>query len=57
MASFKRHGEEVTAQFDRDKWDLGQLTDDGVKPISGAQDIIPDARDSHPKIVLTPKVA
>ena len=57
MASFKRHGEEVTAQFDRDKWDLGQLTDDGVKPISGAQDIIPDARDSHPKIVLTPIVA
>ncbi|SDG47426.1 MULTISPECIES: FkbM family methyltransferase [Thalassobaculum] len=56
MASFKRRGEEVTAQFDRALWDLGQLTDEGVKPISGPQDIIPDARDSHPKIVLTPKM-
>ena len=57
MASFNRRGEDVTAQFDRTLWDLGQLTDDGVKPIAGAQDIIPDARDSHPKIVLTPKTA
>lgn len=57
VQSFNRSGDELLTHFDPARWSFGQLSDDGVSPIASTDEITPDERDSHPKIVISPRPA
>jgi len=56
IAQYGRRPGELIAPFDATRWALSQLTDDGLRPIAGMNDIRPDARDPNPKLVFEPLV-
>ncbi len=54
IAQYGRKPAELLAPFDPGRWSLSQLTDDGLRPISGMNEIRPDPRDPNPKLVFEP---
>ncbi len=54
IAHYGRRPGELLAPFDAARWSLSQLTDDGLRPVSGMTDIRPDPRDPNPKLVFEP---
>lgn len=51
------HGtaEQLLAPFPADRWHWSQLTDEGLRPIAGMGDVLPDPRDPNPKLVFEPR--
>jgi FkbM family methyltransferase len=54
---YRRQAEDLLKPFDPARWSMFQLTDDGLRPITGMADILPDPRDPNPKLVFEPKAA
>ncbi|GHD50960.1 hypothetical protein GCM10017083_24840 [Thalassobaculum fulvum] len=54
IAQYRRRPAELIAPFDPARWSFSQLTDDGLRAISGMNDIRPDPRDPNPKLVFEP---
>lgn len=54
---FGRTADDLLAPFDRGRWTLFQLDDDGLRPIHGMADVRPDPRDPNPKLVFEPRAA
>ncbi len=52
---YNRSGDDLTRFFAADRWQWHQLTDAGLRPITGMADVEPDPRDPNPKLVFTPK--
>ena len=55
IALYQRDATELLAPFDRSRWSVWQLDDDGLRPVTGVDDIRPDARDPNPKLVFEPR--
>jgi len=52
---YRRKPNDLIGCFDLDRWSLSQLTDDGLRPLEGMQDIRPDEHDPNPKLVFEPR--
>lgn len=53
-----RHGRgavDLLALFPKDRWVAWQMTEEGMFPIEGAEDIQPDPKDPNPKLVFEPR--
>jgi len=54
IAHYDRTPDELIAPFDRRRWRLAQLTDEGLRPIVGIADVRPERHDPNPKLVFEP---
>lgn len=52
---YHRQAADLLAPFELARWSLSQLTDDGLRPISGMSEVRPDPRDPNPKLVFEPR--
>ncbi|EDP63442.1 lipopolysaccharide biosynthesis protein (SAM-dependent methyltransferase protein) [alpha proteobacterium BAL199] len=52
---YRRRADELLAPFDRDRWSIFQLTDDGLRPLANMTEVRPDTRDPNPKLVFEPR--
>ena len=52
---FRRAADDLLKPFDPTRWAMYQLTDDGLRPIAGMDDVLPDPRDPNPKLVFEPR--
>lgn len=57
VALYQRTADDLLALFDPAAWSMFQLDDDGLRPITGVDDIRPDPRDPNPKLVFEPLTA
>lgn len=57
IGSFGHSPEDLFALFDAARWEAFQLDDDGLSPVAGIGDVVPDPHDPNPKLVFQPRRA
>ncbi len=55
IGNFGHSPADLFALFDPARWEAFQLDDDGLKPVGGIGDVVPDPHDPNPKIVFQPR--
>ena len=57
VANYGGSADQLLAPFPAERWHYYQLTDDGLRPLTGMADVAPDPRDPNPKLVFEPRHA